>query len=131
MEVKPSTNREMIKESNDQKLASANTTFSLKLVVENDDLTANAFSQTTMIHKCALLKIKKISENRDLQIRGREPWRTTTSTRFGRELHCTLDSPETLALLFLLKEVKPSPDGKMIKLQTSTTTVFSLKLVVD
>lgn len=66
MEVKPSTNREMIKESNDQKLASANTTFSLKLVVENDDLTADAFSQTTMIHKCALLKIKKISENRDL-----------------------------------------------------------------
>ena len=65
-EVKPSPNREMIKESNDQKLASANTTFSLKLVVENHDLTANAFSQTTMIHKCALLRIKKISENRDL-----------------------------------------------------------------
>ena len=54
------------KESNDQKLASANTTFSLKLVVDNDDLTANAFSQTTMIHKCALIRIKKISENRDL-----------------------------------------------------------------
>ena len=28
------------------------------------------------------------------------------------KLHCTFDSPEKLALLSLLKEVKPSPDQK-------------------
>ena len=47
----------------------------------------------------------------------------TTWTRFDffayshKNLHCTF-SPEELALLFLLKEVKPSFDHKMIKLLT-------------
>ena len=75
--------------------------------------------------------------------------RTTTSTRFDLtfsrvfsknrqpgKLHCTFDSPEQLALLSLLKEVKPSPNRKMIKLWTfklvsAATTTFSLKLVVE
>ena len=55
--------------------------------------------------------------------------RTATGTRFNLnvfsrilknysplELHSTFFSPEKLARLFFLKEVKPSPDCKMIKL---------------
>ena len=53
----------------------------------------------------------------------------TTSTRFdlkffcvlsenshSRILHCTFFSPEKVALLLLLKEVKTSSDRKMLKL---------------
>ena len=63
---------------------------------------------------------------RELQIRGRE-------NRYPAKLHRTFDPPETLALLSLLKEVKPSPDRKIIKLLTfdnsssATTTLESFR----
>ena len=34
------------------------------------------------------------------------------------KLHCSFDSPQTLLLLSLLKEVKPSPDRQMITFLT-------------
>ena len=63
---------------------------------------------------------------RELQIRGRE-------NRYPAKLHRTFDPLETLALLSLLKEVKPSPDRKIIKLLTfdnsssATTTLESFR----
>ena len=50
---------------------------------------------------------------------------------YAGKLHCTFDSPEKLALLSLLKEVKPSADRKMKKLLTFDISFppFSLKLV--
>ena len=51
-----------------------------------------------------------------------------------RKLHCTFESKEKLSLLFLLKEVKPSTDRKMINFQTfdnlAATMTFSLKKLV-
>ena len=38
--------------------------------------------------------------------------------RHSRKLCCPFFSPEKLAQLFFLKEVKPSPDNKMIKILT-------------
>ena len=75
--------------------------------------------------------------------------RTNTSTRFNLKFFTRVlkkDTPESFILLcfikktfvqlFMLKEVKPSPDSKMIKLLTlddlfSAPTTFSLKLVVE
>ena len=53
----------------------------------------------------------------------------------ARNLHCTFFHQE-LARLCLLKEIKPSPDRKVIRLPTfddlfPPSTTFSLKLVVD
>ena len=45
----------------------------------------------------------------------------------SRKLHSTFDSPEKLALLFLLKEVKPSPNRKMIKLLTFNNLFLPLQ----
>ena len=39
-------------------------------------------------------------------------------------LYCPFDSPGKLALLSLLKEVKPSSDSKMIKLATFDNSAF-------
>ena len=44
--------------------------------------------------------------------------RAFSKNRHPGKLHCTLFSPEKLALLALLKEVQPSPGRKMIKLRT-------------
>ena len=41
-----------------------------------------------------------------------------SKSRYPGNLPCTFDPPEKLALLSLLKKVKPSPDSKMIKLLT-------------
>ena len=70
---------------------------------------------------------KRVSGNQPLDSRTR----TTTSTRFDLKffrvlsknrhpgiLHCTFFSPEKLALLSFLKEVKTSPDCKILKLLT-------------
>ena len=38
--------------------------------------------------------------------------------RHPGKLHFTLFSPKKLARLFILKEVKPSPESKMLKLLT-------------
>ena len=45
-------------------------------------------------------------------------FRAFSKNRHPGKLHCTLYSPEKLALLALLKEVQPSPHRKMIKLLT-------------
>ena len=62
-------------------------------------------------------------------------YRVFSKTRHPRKLHWTCASPETLALLSLLKEIKPSSDRKMIKRVTfdnsSATTTFTLKLIVE
>ena len=43
-------------------------------------------------------------------------FRVFSENRYPGKLHRTLESPEKLALLSLLKEVKPSPDHNLIKL---------------
>ena len=45
-------------------------------------------------------------------------FRVFSENRYPGKLHGTLESPEKLALLSILKEVKPSPDYNSIKLVT-------------
>ena len=74
-----------------------------------------------------------------LSIKDEGSRRGRDSTKFFRlflkninpgELHFTIFSPEKLARLFLLKEVNPSPDCKMIQL-LKLDNFFSQQTVVE
>ena len=58
--------------------------------------------------KFARSVLKKTKQNKTKQNKNRH---------YGK-LHCSFDSPQTLLLLSLLKEVKPSPDRQMITFLT-------------
>ena len=58
-------------------------------------------------------------------------FRVFSENRYPGKLHHALESPEKLALLSLLKEVKPSPDHNLIKLVTFNNLFPPLRLLAN